>query len=569
MSRRCEAPPSPIRPDPGAAPRRARPTERRAAAPAAVLAVAAAVLVALPLLLPGASVEAQERGRRAETGAGDGEGPELRAIEIPLDTAFTTEHTVTTADGERIPYTATAGFLPVHDDDRKAVASLFYVYYRRSDVEDRDGRPLTFSFNGGPGSGSLWMHVGYTGPRRLRISDEGYPIQPYGVEANPHTILDRTDIVYVNPVNTGFSRAVEGVDMDPFFGVEDDVEYLADWIDLFVSREGRWASPKFLIGESYGTTRVSGLARELQRAHWMYVNGVILVSPTSLGIDRDGPVGDALKLPHYAATAWYHGRLPEELQRLELEEALLPRVEEFTVEEYVPALVRGGFLAERSRAEIAEAVARYAGVSEEFVEDYNLAVPVSAWRKELLRSQGYTVGRLDARYRGVDRTDGGDRYDYPPELEAWNHAFTPAIDEYLREELGVETDLQYHTFGPTPNWERRPNRTGAALREAMATNPFTKVMIQSGLYDGATDYFAAKYTLWQLDPSGKFRDRLRFRTYRSGHMMYLRSEDLATSNEDVRDFIEWSVPGPGIPARWPGRPPGEPGSGPDAGAAGR
>ncbi len=471
-------------------------------------------------------------------------------IPVPVDTATTSRHTVTMSDGREIPYEATAGFMPVYDEESgEAIASLFYVFYRRTDVQDRASRPLTFSFNGGPGSASVWMHLGYTSPQHLRIDDEGFPIQPYGVEENPHTILDVTDIVYVDPVATGWARALEGVDASRFFGVQEDVRYLAEWIDLFVSRHDRWSSPKFLIGESYGTTRVSGLAGRLQGAQWMYLNGVVLVSPTELGMDREGPVEDALTLPHYAATAWYHEQLPAELQARDLEE-ILPEVERFTVEEYIPALVRGASLDDALRREIAEAVGRYAGVSTRYVLDNNLTIPISFWRKELMRDRRLTVGRLDARYRGVDRESAGEAYDYDPALSAWNHAFTPAINEYLRADLGWETDLQYNIFGPVRPWNRDGNTTGEMLRQAMAENPFLKVMVQSGYYDGGTDYFSAQYNLWHLDPSRQLTDRMRFEAYRSGHMMYLRAEDLASSNEHLREFIAWATPAPGEAARW-------------------
>lgn len=482
--------------------------------------------------------------------AQDGEDVPDRAsnasIEVPVDTAVTTEHTVT-INGQIVPYRATAGTLPVYNDENEAIASLFYVYYERSDVEDRERRPLTISFNGGPGSASVWMHIGYTGPRNLVIDDEGFPVQPYGYRENPNSILDVTDIVYVNPVNTAYSRALEGVDPEQFFGVNEDIGYLADWIRLFVTRQGRWSSPKFLIGESYGTTRVSGLARRLQGANWMYLNGVMLVSPTGLGIDRDGPVGDALTLPHYAATAWYHQELEPALQGRELDD-LLAEVETFTVDEYIPALVRGGFIEESRRQEIASRIAQYAGVSEQFVLNNNLTIPINHWRKELMRDGRLTVGRLDARYRGVDRDAAGIRYDYDPALSAWNHAFTPAINQYIREELNYHTDLRYNIFGPVSPWNRDGDQTGENLRQAMAENPFLKVMIQSGFYDGGTPYFDAKYTMWQMDPSGQLRDRFRFETYRSGHMMYLRQEDLSTSNEHIREFISWAIATEGTPA---------------------
>ncbi|HEX2168562.1 MAG TPA: hypothetical protein VHG09_15105, partial [Longimicrobiales bacterium] len=298
--------------------------------------------------------------------------------------------------------------------------------------------------------------------------------------------------------------------------------------------------PKFLIGESYGTNRVSGLADQLQSSHWMYLNGVILVSPTVLGVSRDGPVGDALTLPYYAATAWYHRALAPELQQRDLEQ-VLPEVEQFTIEELIPALARGGSLDEQRRTQLAERVARYSGLSEEAVLNHNLAVPTSFFWKELLRDRGLTVGRLDSRYRGVDRSDAGERYDYDPALTAWNHAFTPAINHYLRDVLGYETDMQYWMFGPVGPWNREGDRTGENLRSAMAQNPFLHLFVQSGYFDGGTDYFGAKYTMWNIDPAGRLQDRMRFQAYRSGHMMYLRREDLATANQHIREFIQNAV----------------------------
>ena len=474
---------------------------------------------------------------------------------LPADTAIVSTDAVTIR-GDEVPYRVTTGTQPVYGEARAPIAALHYTFYERSDVEDTARRPLMISFNGGPGSASVWMHLGYTSPKQLVISDEGYPVQPYGVRDNPHSILDVADIVYVNPVNTGFSRILDAeVDRDTFFGVEADVAYLADWIDTFVSRQGRWRSPKYLIGESYGTTRVSGLAGALQNRHWMYLNGVILVSPTGLGMEPPGPSprSEALKLPYYAAAAWYHEQLPPDLQSRDLLE-VLDAVEAYTLDTYLPALSRGGFLSDARRQAVAQQVARYSGLSETFVANHNLAVPASAFWKELLRDEGYTVGRLDSRYKGIDRKNAGDRYDYPAELTSWNHAFTPAINHYLRDDLGFTTDLTYNVFGSVYPWDRDDNTTGEQLRQAMAQNPFLHVMVQSGYYDGATDYFSAKYVMWNLDPSGRLKDRLRFEGYRSGHMMYLRSEDLATSNQDIRTFIEASIPEEGQAARY-GTPP--------------
>jgi carboxypeptidase C (cathepsin A) len=475
-------------------------------------------------------------------------GAQAQTVAAPLDTAATSNH-VATIRGERVPYRATAGHQPVWNAAGEPIATLFYVYYERADVRDRARRPLVISFNGGPGSASVWMHIGYTGPHFLEIDAEGFPVQPYGVRDNPHSILDVADIVYVDPVNTGFSRIVGDAPRDLFFGVNADVEYLARWIDTFVSRRDRWTSPKFLIGESYGTNRVSGLAHRLQTAHWMYLNGVILVSPTGLGIARDGPVGAALALPYFAATAWYHQVLPQDLQARDLDE-LLPEVEEFTVHELIPALARGGSLDPARRREMARRVARYSGLPEQAVLSHNLAVPTSFFWKELLRPQGLTVGRLDSRYRGVDRSDAGERYDYDPALTSWNHAFTPAINHYLRTTLGYRTDLQYWIFGPVQPWNRTGDTTGENLRAAMAQNPYLHLLVQAGYFDGGTDYFAARYTLWNMDPAGRLQSRTRFEGYRSGHMMYLRQEDLATSTAHVRDFIRQAVAAAAAPARY-------------------
>jgi carboxypeptidase C (cathepsin A) len=327
------------------------------------------------------------------------------------------------------------------------------------------------------------------------------------------------------------------------------VAYLARWIDNFVSRHDRWASPKFLKGESYGTTRVAGLAGRLQNSHWMYLNGVILVSPTGLGVNRAGPVGQALYLPHYTATAWYHNALAPDLQARDLEE-LLAEVEAFTLDRYLPALARGGALQPDARRALARDVARYSGLSETFVLSHNLAPSVGVFRKELLRDRGLTVGRLDARYRGIDRQDAGESYDFDPALTAWNHSFTPAINHYLRSELGWMTDHQYFIFGPVHPWNRTGDQTGEQLRQAMSQNPFLHLLVQGGYYDGGTDYFGAKYTMWNMDPAGRLQDRMRFEGYRSGHMMYLRDEDLGPSNQHIRDFILWSLQATVAPARY-------------------
>ncbi len=468
---------------------------------------------------------------------------------IETESKVSTTHE-TTIKGKKVPYRATAGTQPVWDDKGEPIASLFYTYYERTDISDKTTRPLVISFNGGPGSASIWMHLAYTGPVVLKIDDEGYPVQPYGTKSNPHSILDVADIVYVDPVNTGYSRITNPeTPRTTFFGINPDIKYLADWVNTFVTRQNRWASPKYLIGESYGTTRVAGLVAQLQNSHWMYFNGVILVSPTDMGIERDGPVKMANYLPYYTATAWYHKQLAADLQSKDLD-AILPEAEAFAMNELLPAMVKGGSLSEAERDAVAEKMARYAGISKEAVLSYNLMVPTSFFWKELLRKDGMTVGRLDSRYRGIDRMDAGDRYDFDPALTSWNHAFAPAFNIYAKNVLNFQTDLTYNLFGPVSPWDRSNETTGYDLGTAMRQNPYLHVMIQSGYFDGGTDYFNAKYSLRHIDPTGKMKDRTFFKGYRSGHMMYLRAEDLATSNEDIRQFIENSKVAPGMPAKY-------------------
>lgn len=470
-------------------------------------------------------------------------------LKLPSDTMVVTQHELT-VKGQKFSYTATAGTQPVWDEAGKVIASLFYVYYSRNDVKDLPNRPIAFSFNGGPGTGSVWMNIGFTGPRRLKISDEGHPVQPFGLEENPYSILDVADIVYVCPVNTGFSRILDdSVDRSKFFGVNSDVNYLASWISSFLTRKNRWESPKFLIGESYGTVRVSGLANRLQSSEWAYFNGVILVSPTDLGISRQGPVSDAMMLPYYAATAWYHKKLPTDLQQKDLLE-ILPLIEKFTIDEYIPALAKGGEISEADKRSIAATVARYSGLDALTVTQNNLVIRPGFFWKELLRDRGYTIGRLDSRYLGQDQMDAGTRPDYNAELNSWLQSFTPAINSYLRNDLGFKTDLKYYMFGPVHPWNNDNNYTGKQLSDAMNSNPALHLMVMSGYYDGACDYFNAKYNLWQIDRNNKLKDRIEWRGYRSGHMMYLRKEDLKTSNDAIREFIKKSTPAPGAEIRY-------------------
>lgn len=464
---------------------------------------------------------------------------------IPLDTMVVTTNSVV-IKGKTVPYKATTGMQPVFNDNGKIIASLYYTYYKRSDIKNDENRPIIMSFNGGPGSASVWMHIAYTGPKVLKIDDEGYPVQPYGVKDNPNSILDVADIVYVNPVNTGYSRPVlekgEKLNKAQFFGINADVKYLAGWLNTFITRNNRWKSPKYIIGESYGGTRVMGLAAELQNNQWMYLNGVIMVSPADYKVLRtEGSVDYAINLPYYTAAAWYHKMLPNELQQKDLLE-ILPKAETFAINTLLPAIAKGGFISDAEKNNVAETFAKYSGLSKKSILQNNLEVSPSFFWKELLRDKtGETIGRLDSRYKGIDKREVGISTDYNSEITSWLHSFTPAINYYIREELNFKTDVKYNVFGPVRPWDNSNNKVREGLRKAMAQNPYLKVLVQSGYYDGATTYFGAKYTMWKTDPSGKMKDRFFFKGYRSGHMMYLRNEDLQKANDDLREFISNSL----------------------------
>ena len=388
---------------------------------------------------------------------------------------MTTNH-ITIIKGEKLNYQAQTGTQPVWDDDGNPIASLFYTYFKRTDIKSDSERPLIFSFNGGPGSASVWMHLAYTGPKILKIDNEGYPIQPYGYKSNPNSIIDVADIVFINPVNTAYSRILEvdgkKADREKFFGINEDIEYLAEWLNTFVNRKKRWESPKYLIGESYGGIRVMGLSAELQESQWMYLNGVIMVSPADYKIIRvGGPVSSALNLPYYTATAWYHKQLPNDLQSKDLKD-ILPEVENFTINKLIPALTKGGFISGSELNSVASEMSRYSGLSKKKILQNNLDVKTNFFWKDLLRDQGMTIGRLDSRYLGIDKKDVGVRPDYNSELRSWEHSFTPAINHYIQKELKFITDIKYNIFGPVHPWNNENDNTRENLRRAMAENPY-------------------------------------------------------------------------------------------------
>lgn len=468
---------------------------------------------------------------------------------VELEEKTSVTHHTATIGGERISYTATAGTLVLETEEGEPRASFFYISYIRDGVDDQSRRPLTFSFNGGPGSSSVWLHLGALGPRKVRMTDEGKALPPpYVLENNLHSILDVTDLVFIDPVSTGFSRPAPGVEAGEFHGVKEDVESVGAFVRRWLSDNGRWESPKYLIGESYGTTRAAGLVSYLQDRHGVYFNGVMLVSSILNFQTARFDVGNDLPyigfLPTYTATAWYHGQLPAEYDG-DLGKALRD-AEEFALGDYALALLKGDTLADAERTAVAERLARLTGLSVEYVEDADLRPVIYRFTKELLRDEGKTVGRLDSRFIGYDRQDVGDTYELDPSYAAIQGPYTATLNEYVRDELGFESDLDYEILGGRirswnrDDWEGRYVNVAEDLRQAMTQNPALRVHVANGYYDLATPYFATRYTFDHLGLPEHLRGNISMSYYEAGHMMYIRAVELAKLKETLAEFIEGS-----------------------------
>ncbi|RMD98322.1 MAG: peptidase S10, partial [Calditrichaeota bacterium] len=399
------------------------------------------------------------------------------------------------------------------DEYGKLKARIFFISYEKEGNGSKETRPITFAFNGGPGSSSVWLHMGALGPRRVKMGDAGEALPaPYQLEDNPYTWLAFTDLVFIDPVMTGYSRPAKGEDKKQFHGVKEDVQSVGEFIRLYTTRYNRWLSPKFLAGESYGTTRAAGLSGYLLDRYGMYLSGICLVSSilqfetASFAAGHD--LAFALYLPTYTATAWYHKKLPADLQK-DLQETL-NRARKWALGEYLLALAQGDQLSARQQEAIAEKLARFTGLSKKYVLESNLRIPIFRFVKELLRDERKTVGRLDSRFKGIDRDAAGERFEYDPSYAAIYGPFTAAINHYLRNELKYENDLVYEILtGRVQPWNWNTNgrqgyvNVAETLRKAMTQNPYLKVFIANGYYDLATPFFATEYTVshMQLDPS--------------------------------------------------------------------
>lgn len=464
----------------------------------------------------------------------------------PEEKIVSTRHRVTVG-GAEIAYTATAGTLLLKEEDGRPKASIFFVAYTRDGVKDVAGRPVTFTFNGGPGSSSVWLHLGTFGPRRVAMDDEGMTAPPPGrLVDNAESLLDISDLVFIDPVTTGFSRAVPGEDEKQFHGVRGDIESVGEFIRLWTSRYGRWASPKFLAGESYGTTRASGLVNYLQERHGMFFNGVALISAilnfqtARFNVGNDLPY--PLFLPTYTATAWYHKKLPSDLQQGGLKNALA-EAERFAMNEYPAALMKGNDLTDAERREVAARLSRLTGLSQEYLLEVQLRPVIFEVVKELLRNERQRAGRLDSRFRGPAEAPGDDPFTLDPSYAAIQGPYTAALNHYVRQDLGFQSDLPYEILtdrvGPWSFGESANQYLNVAedLREAMDRNPALRVFLASGYYDLATPYFAAEYTMDHLGFEPGYEERVTKAYYESGHMMYIRRVDREKLKADLAAFI--------------------------------
>lgn len=451
----------------------------------------------------------------------------------------TTEHEVT-INGRAIKYKATAGDVPLLSDTLKPRARIFYTCYEIPG-QDAAKRPITFAFNGGPGSSSVWLHLGAIGPRRVPLGPEGMDTPPNGtLIENSESWLDLTDLVFIDPVSTGYSRPVEGQDANQFHGLYEDISSVGDFIRQYITKNKRWASPKFLAGESYGTTRAAGLSGYLQDTLGISVDGIVFISPIINFQTTDFSDGNDtaywLFLPSYTATAWYHKKLDASMGDLN---AAIAESRKFAGGEYLLALSKGDALAPAERDAIAGRYAKLTGVSKQFVLNNNLRVPLHRFTKELLRDQARSVGRLDARYKGIDRIAAGDGPDDDPSYYAILAPYTSALNRYVREELNFESDLNYEILtGRVHPWNFGAGGDGYVniantLRQSMSRNPRLQVLFCSGYYDLATPTFAMDYTIDHLGLDPSLRSNVRRAYFESGHMMYVRTADLQKLKREV------------------------------------
>ena len=476
--------------------------------------------------------------------------PETAAIP-PVETTSRTKHEIA-IHGTKIPYTATAGTLVLKKEDGKPWATMFYVAYTRDDTPDPSKRPLTFSFNGGPGSSSVWLHLGALGPKRVEMGPDGeQPAPPYHLVDNEDTALDFTDLVFIDPVSTGFSREAPGEPAAQFHGFDGDLKSVAEFIRLYSVRAERWASPKFLAGESYGTTRAAALSQYLIKNHGIYLNGIVLISSVlnfqTISVAPGNDLPYELYLPSYTSTAWYHKKLPNDLQTGGLEKAI-GEARRFAGGEYAAALMKGDKITSAERTGIVKQLARLTGLSTGFLEETNLRVPPWRFEKELLRNERRTLGRYDSRLEGEDRDAAGDRPDYDPSYASVLGAYTATFNDYVRSELKYDTDLSYEVLTDKVSpwsykeFENRYVNVADMLRDAMTQNHNLNVVIANGYYDLATPFFATEYTVSHLGLEPALTGHISLTYCEAGHMLYTKQTCLDSLRATMAAFYQKSAP---------------------------
>ena len=470
------------------------------------------------------------------------------------DAVVETHHSIT-VDGEALSYTATAGRIVLKEDDDTKKASFFFTAYTLDGIDDPATRPIVFAFNGGPGSSSVWLHLGVLGPRIVEFDEKGNGTPTPGhLIDNGHTLLTHADLVFIDPVSTGFTRAIDKDEEKSYHHFEKDIEAVGDFVRRYLTTYERWASPKFLAGESYGTTRSAGLAGHLQSRYGLNLNGVILISSVlnfqTIALDsktytfhRGNDLPYVVYLPTYAATAWYHKTLDPDLLERDLPD-LLREVEAFAESEYLLALEQGSRLAPEDFDHIATTLARYTSLPVDFVKRSDLRIEKFHFMKELLREEGLTVGRLDSRYRGVDRYDVGSMLEHDPSLDVWMGPFSAMLNDYMRRELEYKSDLVYEILNPKVwpwNYESFQNTyvdVSETLRDTMTKNPFLRVYVASGYFDLATPYFATEHTLAHLGIEPALRENIEVSYFEAGHMMYVHQASIKRLGQDLRNFVE-------------------------------
>src|SRR5436190_5156145 len=470
--------------------------------------------------------------------------PSVQPEEPPIVTKHTTH-----AGSRQLSYTTTTGYMPIKNGATgETEARIFYMAYTLDNAPA--GRPLMFSFNGGPGSASVWLHLGALGPRRIKMMDDGMlPPPPYEMEDNAATWLTETDLVFIDPVGTGYSRATKPEIASKFFGVNGDIESVGEFIRMYLGRSERWMSPLFLVGESYGTTRASGLSNWLFE-HGIALNGIALISTVMnfqtirFADNNDLPL--VLILPSYSTTAWYHKKLPPAMQSKTVAQ-VADESRKFAANEYLPAMLHIDALSASERDTLADKFSSFTGLSKEFIERNNFRVDLGEFNKELLRSERRTTGRLDSRFKGIDRDAASDNPDSDPSMNAIRPPYTSAFNSYVRGELGYKSDVEYYILGGgiTAPWNfnviNQYADTSIPLKDAMAKNPYMKILVAQGYYDMATPFYAAEYTFSAMNLDPTLRKNINFEYYEAGHMMYIEKNSLAKLKRDASAFIQRSV----------------------------